>query len=569
MNTVSLTPPVPFAKPSPGTWMFDASHCEKPLPRIMWGVLEEAFTAGNREGVTAYGLLLDTIEMRLVNGFMYVCVRPFGGPPEPKSNPPRAIFRLMCWLHPGIRRRLRASEQAVRERLWRKETAAYLAEAVAVEEELTRLLAVPINTLDDSGLVAHLRACRTVAEDDARIHFRVNMSRILPVGDLIAHVSRWADVSVAEILQALRGTSPQSEEGLPELMALADEVRASPDLVATLQETAPPDAGALLDNLAARDDDAGAALRAWMGRIGHRTSGFSAGYPTLREMPGTLLQTLRAAVDNPWHSTADASGREALERLRTRIPAEHRDAFDALMEEARSVYFLRDHCAQRNTATFGALRLAGLEAGRRLVERGVLDEAEAALDLSLATLARALSGENIDTGEAVRWYRWRRDATGEVAPPILGPAPLDPPPIEWIPEGAGRRLLQAAMRYEEAMEAEVDTVATESDTTVSGLAASPGTCVGTARLVLEPGDFDRVRPGDVLVARMTAPSYNVLLPMLAGVVTDRGGILSHPAIVSREFGIPCVAGTRRATTVIPDGARVEVDGDKGVVRVLS
>jgi pyruvate,water dikinase len=86
--------------------------------------------------------------------------------------------------------------------------------------------------------------------------------------------------------------------------------------------------------------------------------------------------------------------------------------------------------------------------------------------------------------------------------------------------------------------------------------------------VLTPSDFSKVAQGDVLVARITTPAYNVLLPLLGAVVTDRGGLLSHPAIVSREYGIPGVVGTREATGRIADGVRVRVDGDAGEVTVL-
>jgi rifampicin phosphotransferase len=103
---------------------------------------------------------------------------------------------------------------------------------------------------------------------------------------------------------------------------------------------------------------------------------------------------------------------------------------------------------------------------------------------------------------------------------------------------------------------------------VSGVGCSPGVHTGTARLVLDPTDFARVQQGDVLIARITTPSYNVLLPLLGAVVTDRGGLLSHPAIVSREVGIPGVVGTGDATLRIQDGARVEVDGDSGTVRIV-
>jgi pyruvate,water dikinase len=102
---------------------------------------------------------------------------------------------------------------------------------------------------------------------------------------------------------------------------------------------------------------------------------------------------------------------------------------------------------------------------------------------------------------------------------------------------------------------------------VAGLAASPGRYEGWARVVREPEDFQKLRKGDVLVAPTTSPAYNVILPMIGAVVTDRGGSLSHSAIVAREFGIPAVVGTDQATARIPDGARILVDGDRGFVAV--
>ena len=74
--------------------------------------------------------------------------------------------------------------------------------------------------------------------------------------------------------------------------------------------------------------------------------------------------------------------------------------------------------------------------------------------------------------------------------------------------------------------------------------------------------------GDVLVTESTSEAFNILLPLLGGIVTDSGGLLSHAAIVAREYGIPGVVGTRDGTERIPDGATVRVDGDAGQVTVL-
>jgi pyruvate,water dikinase len=72
----------------------------------------------------------------------------------------------------------------------------------------------------------------------------------------------------------------------------------------------------------------------------------------------------------------------------------------------------------------------------------------------------------------------------------------------------------------------------------------------------------------VLVCPITSPAWAAVLPLAGALVTDHGGVLSHPAVIAREFGIPAVVATGHATRLIPDGATVEVDGDAGVVRIV-
>lgn len=93
---------------------------------------------------------------------------------------------------------------------------------------------------------------------------------------------------------------------------------------------------------------------------------------------------------------------------------------------------------------------------------------------------------------------------------------------------------------------------------------------GRARLVTGCGEgFDRFEPGDVLVAPMTSPSYNVLFSLAGAVVTEEGGAMSHAAIMSRELGLPAVIGAPGATTLLGDGDLVTVDPVAGRVIVES
>src|SRR5205085_9220627 len=103
---------------------------------------------------------------------------------------------------------------------------------------------------------------------------------------------------------------------------------------------------------------------------------------------------------------------------------------------------------------------------------------------------------------------------------------------------------------------------------VHGLAASPGVAEGTARQVASLDEFDQVQQGEILVCQMTNPAWVVLFTKIAGLVTDAGGVASHPAVVAREFGIPAVVGTSIATERISSGDRVRVNGSSGLVEVL-
>ena len=103
---------------------------------------------------------------------------------------------------------------------------------------------------------------------------------------------------------------------------------------------------------------------------------------------------------------------------------------------------------------------------------------------------------------------------------------------------------------------------------LSGMAASPGTAEGIARVISGPDDLDSLQPGEVLIARITAPSWGPVFGRIAATVTDIGGMMSHAAIVCREYGLPAVTGTGSATAAIKTGQRVRVDGSSGTVTIL-
>lgn len=101
---------------------------------------------------------------------------------------------------------------------------------------------------------------------------------------------------------------------------------------------------------------------------------------------------------------------------------------------------------------------------------------------------------------------------------------------------------------------------------LKGLPTSSGRVRGKARVILPPIEGKRLEPGEILVTIITDPSMVVdIIENASAIVTDRGGMISHPAIIARELGIPCVVKTQSATKIIRTGMEIIVDGSKGVI----
>jgi len=102
---------------------------------------------------------------------------------------------------------------------------------------------------------------------------------------------------------------------------------------------------------------------------------------------------------------------------------------------------------------------------------------------------------------------------------------------------------------------------------LKGIGGSPGIASGPVKVILSPSDFSRFKKGDILVAVSTDPAWTPLFAIAGGVVTEYGGLLSHGAIVAREYGIPAVLDIKNATKTMKDGDIIEVDGNRGLVNI--
>ena len=103
---------------------------------------------------------------------------------------------------------------------------------------------------------------------------------------------------------------------------------------------------------------------------------------------------------------------------------------------------------------------------------------------------------------------------------------------------------------------------------IKGQVANKGAFTGTIKIVFCRNDLNKFKKGDILVAPMTTPWYVPIMKIAGAIVTDEGGVVCHAAIISRELNKPCVIATKIATQVLKDGDEVEVDADKGVVKII-
>jgi pyruvate,water dikinase len=326
------------------------------------------------------------------------------------------------------------------------------------------------------------------------------------------------------------------------------------------------DPAEVLEQLRSLEGETGAAVSAYLDLVGYRLlDGFDISGRYALELPDALLRAIAVATASGGEDHADVE--TLIAGARAKVPEEHRDQFDELLGEARLMYRLRDERGVYSDIwAAGLMRRAVLAAGRRLAEGGRIHDPEHLVDAGLDEMRALLSGSaGPSADELAERYRWRTSRTWKDAPETLGGPPPPPPDPSRLPPAAARvaRAMGIAMgALFGSSEAE------HEEDVLRGLAASAGVYEGPARLVGGPDEFDRIVQGDVLVTQSTTEAFNILLPLLGAIVTDAGGLLSHSAIVAREYGIPGVVGTREATERIAEGARVRVDGTAGEVTVL-
>jgi phosphohistidine swiveling domain-containing protein len=285
-------------------------------------------------------------------------------------------------------------------------------------------------------------------------------------------------------------------------------------------------------------------------------------FKTWAEEPAPILEAVRGYLATDYDYPANIrSVRDDLEAAKAEVmegvEGEAREQLAQALELSLAMNPLTpDHHFYIDQGTNARVRIVAVAIGRKLAEAGVLDDAEDVVFLRYNELRVLMADPSaFDARERVSDRRDEHEDAFERRPP------------SWVGTATEEALgfpYASLWGFPEKFHAGEPATTGE----VKGLAASPGVVEGSARYVSSLDEFDQVEEGEILVCRMTNPAWVVLFTKIAGLVTEAGGAMSHPAVVAREFGIPAVVGTTNAGERIKTGDRIRVNGSTGTVELL-
>ena len=537
--------PVPMDQtPPPGPWEWDAAHNRLPLSPLTSSFFCDAFTQAGDRLIETYGAPIKRLVMTTVNGYVYIQVVPPAGKPGSPA-PPKLVMRMLFRIVPPLRRRRAAARSAIANRVDRRLLDQWNTQVgPETDRTLARWQRLDRSALSNDELSDLFGDAVELAGRTFGWNMVTDMSYLFPLAELNDFVGSELGDGIDVAIRLLAGSSPSGyDASMRHLAGLVE-----PGQRDAIRAGSPVDVAAL-------GPDFATAYEEHVTAYGLRILGFDLRYETLLERPGLELARL-ATMPERVDPGQDAA--RLLDELRGRLDATRAARLDQLVAEARRTYPIREAGETVNAKAMGIVRLLALEAGRRMSEVGDIDAASHVVFLTVDEITDWLSGRS-DLNDLVRLRRgqdlWAR---GHSPAPSYGAA--DPlPDIDYFPPE-----IQPIMRAISLITTH-DQSPTELADGVDGVGASPGVHTGPARIVRGPEDFATVRSGDVLVAPITTSPWEVLFPFVGAIVTEGGGLLSHPAIVAREYGLPAVVGCAGALDRLTDGQLVRVDGAAGTV----
>ena len=534
---------------SRATWVFDEVHNREPMTPLDFDVLLSSRVHGQNYANLHYGLAVRSVPARF-NSYVYLNVI-FDGtsPAEVESSLATAEVKVR-------------EAAAQLDHLW---ASSWLPEA---QEHLAAIRCVDLGALDLEAHLAHLDDIRRRIDRLWEIHFVLLLPMTVALSDFDdAFRDLFPEAGPLRAYELLAGFPNKTMEGNLGLWRLGKRAAADPKLRVLIEETSP---GVLRQALTTVP--AGRALWqelvAYLEEFGERNANLYLDAPTWIEDPTPALQALRDAVLSPERDldgefAALAVHREArLVEVRAALkdfPSAVVAEFEALLGAAQVATVLReDHNFWLDNKIAALTRQACLALGERLVTEEVLEAVDDVLFLGRGEFgdAATIVARAAELRARVSARRIAHEQNRALIPaPFLGEMIALP--------ASDNAILRANERLSGAFHAP-----STAPNEILGLPGSGGIARGRARVIESLADAETLEPGDVLIAPTTLPTWTAYFGRVAAVVTNVGGVLSHAAVVAREYGIPAVVGARGATTAIVDGSLIEVDGDSGTVRIV-
>jgi amino acid adenylation domain-containing protein/non-ribosomal peptide synthase protein (TIGR01720 family) len=390
-------------------------------------------------------------------------------------------------------------------------------------------------------------------------------------------------------LQLLAGLPNKTVESGHALWALSRRALAEPTVKAAIaQATADRLAtSALLDEL--QQSAAGRAFLAEFNRyrqhFGQRGEKWGWRYPTWLEEPAPLFALLGQYMAQPDRDlaaeTAEQQRQQAvrLAALRTAIggyPQAMRDEFEQLFQAAQiSTVLSEDHTYWIDFGAGAAVRRVMLEFGRRFTAAGVITAVDDIFYLTLTEIQNIATQLHEGRQAALDYQATVATRQAELRhyaavtpPPLIGALPAET--YGHDPRLQESAFLQAIGKFATRAPKSNQPTGGQAvgEAVLQGNAGASGRVEGVARVVHTLAEAHKLQPGEILVTETTAPPWTPLFAVAGAIVTESGGMLSHAAVVAREYRIPAVVGLHLATQRIRTGQYLEVDGQTGIVRLL-
>lgn len=547
--------PVEWHKPTDpdSFWLRDVMHFPYQILPLAASFVENILEPTLNHGAAKVGMPI-RFHCRIFNTHYYSTTTPVLGPdgtplqPSPDADPMD---------HPSVRAVLNIGD------FWENQLLPEVKQILAHCESIDLASATP------AQLVGHFDDLMAQAIRSWQIHFEVGHTMLLAMSLFDDFYQEVFGADALGAYRLLQGLDNKSLETNRKLYALSRTARQTP-AVAAILETHPAEQVLAALQSSTESQPFLEELNRWLQEYGQRGEM----YDTLTsvswiEEPTPALRNLQDYLQRD--EDIDAH-RQAMQTERERLIDESRAAlatypeavrmqFEGLLRSAQAATVIQEdhHYWLDHRATY-QLRRAFLEVGRRLAAAGCiaapLDVVYLGFDETRnALLALLQTPQQLHDRIAERKARLAHFAA--IQPPLmLGTLPDGPPP-----DDPGTR---SALRF-----FGTPPQPSSEPNTINGAAGSPGKVRGKAKVLRTLNEAGKLSRGDILVTETTAPPWTPLFATAAAIVTDAGGILSHCAVVAREYAIPAVVGTYTATHLIHDDMQIEVDGDNGIVRILA